>query len=600
MRLRRREQGAVAIFLSLVICFVMVPLAALAVDLGSQRVARRDAQAVADTVALDMARTLGGGTTPTDAMAQARAATISGVAGSAPTVHVYTGYIADGATFLSNQSLGCDGTTTNGYFATPPAGTSPNAVLVAVTGSVPFSFHSGSGGVCRSAIAATSPTACYKLGSWAAAVKLGDTAMPSQLNDIFGFNPNQVSLASYQGLAGASVTLAQLAATAQFGTPTALLTGTTTFSRLLAATVSALNTQNNPANAAAISTLGGFATVGQTTPAFSLFDVVGVDPSDTAALAMKVNVLDLLTSSMLVADQNHAVYIPNLWANVAGTGNTVGSTLAITEGAVRRCGRPNTEQSHATTAQVAGAISFDLINTSSLNLGSGNTVQTGQATGSLDVNVAKADAQLVDPPLIHCSTGSGDPTTFSVNVTGGLASAGLTIHVPVSGSVKLAYLSALGIPLGTITVALNLTVDITATVTSGTTSGRADLSLPPNDTTPVAVGGSPLRLSGVALVPSVSSSGFSATVTAGLLGIINAGATLSAGDASLASTLSAITTKLTSTSDTSSFASKTFVPLTANIDSGVLGPLSKGLGLRVGGADVYGVGADCATPALKG
>lgn len=62
---RRRpddECGAVAVFVALVTCFTLLPLAAFAVDLGMQRVARRDAQAIADMVALDLGRQLDGRT----------------------------------------------------------------------------------------------------------------------------------------------------------------------------------------------------------------------------------------------------------------------------------------------------------------------------------------------------------------------------------------------------------------------------------------------------------------------------------------------------------------------------------------------------------
>jgi Flp pilus assembly protein TadG len=64
--LRRRgrdERGVVAITLALISCFVLIPLAALAVDIGVQRVARTDMQSLADMVALDLARGLDGKTT---------------------------------------------------------------------------------------------------------------------------------------------------------------------------------------------------------------------------------------------------------------------------------------------------------------------------------------------------------------------------------------------------------------------------------------------------------------------------------------------------------------------------------------------------------
>ena len=52
-----------AIMVAIITCFAVIPLAAYAVDIGVQRVARRDIQAVADVVALDLARQLGEGKT---------------------------------------------------------------------------------------------------------------------------------------------------------------------------------------------------------------------------------------------------------------------------------------------------------------------------------------------------------------------------------------------------------------------------------------------------------------------------------------------------------------------------------------------------------
>ena len=60
MRRIRDEHGVVAIVVALITCAVLIPIAAVAVDLGVQRVARRDMQAPADVVALDLSRQLDG------------------------------------------------------------------------------------------------------------------------------------------------------------------------------------------------------------------------------------------------------------------------------------------------------------------------------------------------------------------------------------------------------------------------------------------------------------------------------------------------------------------------------------------------------------
>ena len=59
-RPRADERGAVAIVVAVLMSAVLVTVAAYAVDLGLQRVARTDMQSLADVVSLDLARELDG------------------------------------------------------------------------------------------------------------------------------------------------------------------------------------------------------------------------------------------------------------------------------------------------------------------------------------------------------------------------------------------------------------------------------------------------------------------------------------------------------------------------------------------------------------
>jgi len=61
-RAQRNDRGAVAAAISVLMAFVLLAIAAFAVDIGMQRVARRDMQALADIVALDLAREIDGRT----------------------------------------------------------------------------------------------------------------------------------------------------------------------------------------------------------------------------------------------------------------------------------------------------------------------------------------------------------------------------------------------------------------------------------------------------------------------------------------------------------------------------------------------------------
>jgi uncharacterized membrane protein len=573
MRRRRdREQGAVAILMALVICFVMLPLAGLAVDIGVQRVARRDAQAIADVVALDMARRLGASITPTDAMAAESAGHSARGVGRDAVVHVFTGYIPPGATPVSDQSLGC-GTAGryNSYFTQPDASHAANAVLVTASRAADFALMGGSGSVCRSAIAGNDGTTCFKLGSYAAAVNSAGSSVLGPLNDIFGL---KLTLASYQGLANATVRLADIAADPRIGGTDALLTGNVSVANLVRAMTDVLNKQS-PANTVAISALGTVLSAVTTLPNITMSKVISVAKDDRAALNTQFSVLDLLAGAVLVADGNHAVTIPNLWANVAGTGNTKISDLSVIQKASLACGRPNSNAAQADQAQLKGTVTFDQMNSPSINIGVAN-LKTGVGNGLLNVSLASAHGALVSPPAVQCKSGTlADPDSFTVNVSSSLASVSLVTQLPVTGNVSV---------LGLGVVSLNLVVDVTVSNVKPGNTTPANLRVPPNDTTPVSTG-STIRLNSANASVAIDPAS-----TAKLLGLDVLNNPL------LVPTLNAILGAVTDT-----FVAKTVTPLVANINDLLTGPLATLLGVDVGGADVYAVGRpQCAVPGLKG
>ena len=572
---RRNEEGAVAIALALIICFVVIPLGGLAVDIGMQRVARGDMQTIADLAATDMARVLGTGVTPTAAMAATSAARDQGALGVTPTMAVYLGYIPSNATFVSSQSRGCgSGTPYDSYFQSAiPAGQSANAVVVTATTRVSFVIDAGSGGACRSALArVTASTACFKLGSYAAAVNSGDSTVLDPLNSIFGL---KLTLLSYQNIAGAHVTLGQLAADSHFGTATQLLTGSIRVSDLVQATINVLQAQNPTGNAAAITALNSVLTATTALPTISLLNLLHVSPTDLAALATNFDVLDIIAGAVLLADGNHAISIPNVWSNVAGTGQTSDAQLYVQQGASTGCGAPNdTQHAFADNSQLSGYVAFDQMNSPSINIGVAN-MKTGIGTGRLTVSIASAHGQLVAPPPVVCGAGTtSSPTTFSVQVTSALSSEQLATQMPVSGSVTI---SGLGL------VNLNLIVDVSVATTRPGGSTTVNLSIPPNDVTPVTTGGS------ILLDPTTAATTIDPSSTADIAGV-----PVSLTNSLLVPTLNSIISGVQST-----FVQKTVNPLAANINTMVTAPIAKLLGIEVGGADVYGVQPSC-KPALAG
>lgn len=560
-----------AVALALIVCFVIVPLGGLAVDIGMQRVARIDMQTVADLTATDMARVLGTGVTPTATMAATSAARNQGTMGVTPTMAVYLGYIAPAATFISAQDRGCGGGSPyDSYFQAVPSGASANAVVVTATTHVSFVIDPGNGGACRSALARVNgSTACFALGSYAAEVNSGDSSILDPLNSIFGLN---LSLLSYQNIAGAHVTLAQLAADTHFGTATQLLTGNIRVSDLVTATINVLQAQNPSGNAAAITALNSVLTITGALPTISLANLLHVSPTDTAALATSFDVLDLVAGSVLLADGSHAVSIPNVWAGVAGTGFTSDVQLFIQQGASTACGAPNVAS--ADNSQFSGYVAFDKMNSPSINIGVAN-MKTGVGTGRLTVSIATAHGLLVTPPAIVCGNGTtANPSTFSVQVSSALSSVQLATQLPVSGSVTI---------LGLGVVNLNLVVDVSVSTTRPSGSTTANLSIPPNDTTPVSTGSS------IVLDPTTASITIDPSSSATVLGL----------PISLTNSLLVPTLNLIMSGVQSTFVQKTVNPLAANLNTLVDGPISKLLGIEVGGADVYGIRAIC-KPGLAG
>ncbi|GAC1379908.1 MAG: hypothetical protein NVSMB48_04810 [Marmoricola sp.] len=559
---RGRESGAVAIVLALITCFVIVPLAGLAVDIGTQRVARSDMQTIADLAATDMARVLGGGVTPTAAMATASANRDVGSVGGAPTMQVYVGYISATPTYVSSQSRGCNGSPYDAYFQSPSAGQAANAVVVTATTSVSFMFHGGAGGTCRSALAQVNGTACYSLGSYAAVVNSGNSAVLSPLNSIFGLN---FSLLSYQNIAGAKLTLAQLAADSHIGTASQLMNGSITVTNLVLAMIDVL--QQGSGNTAAVTALNSVLTVVTTLPAITLSHVLNVSPTDTAAMSTQFSALDILAGAVLLADGQHAVDIPNVWAGVAGTGETSDASLYVQQGASVACGKPGSAPT--TNSQLSGYVAFDKMNSPSINIGLAN-LKTGIGTGRLTVAIAQAQGQLDSSPPVVCGSNTvANPTTFSVDVSAALSSEQLLTQLPVSGTVTILGLGA---------VSLNLTVDVSVQTTRPAGTSTANVSIPPNDTTPISTG------SGIALDYTTATTTIDSTAsTATVLGL-----PISLSNPLLVPTLNSIISAVQST-----FVAKTVDPLVTNVNSLVSGPIATLLGIDVGGADVYGIKTSC-------
>ena len=574
MRPRRRDEGGAVAILTAICLVLVVTAAAFAVDLGMQRVVRSDMQALADAVALDAARLLDGRTAgDVRAGSDGRPSLASVVEASwERNKDSALGDVDEPETRLVTLVEDDNGA----YEAAPGEvadGDIPDAVVVTVSGSVGFAFSTGSGGATRSAIGTNQHTACFSLGSFAAAVDGGDAQVVAALNGLLGVD---LTLASYQALANADVTLDQLAATGQAGTVDQLLTGSVTIASVYAATVAALDAEGDDAAVTAMNGLvGAVANLGQP---LVLGNVLAVDPDDDAALGVDIKVLDLVAGTALVANGTNAVAVPSLSAGTATVG-TATSTLAVTQRAQIACGAVG--EATARTSQVSGTLVLPL----TLPNVNGFTATTTGAV--LTVGAGDAEGTLTSPVPACASGTAAAPDTLNVAVTADAATLSAAVPLHLKKTVLVPY------GLGTLSVDVSFDVDIPASVTPlAAGSGTAALSVPPNDDTPESIGNA-VQLSPFSTAGTPTKSNFKVELTGG--GSV---------PGALAGTVSAVVDPLVST--TLGLVNTTVVgqalnPLISSLNTDLLGPLSTLLGVKVSGADVFAVGRPaCESPRIAG
>ncbi|WP_182377121.1 pilus assembly protein TadG-related protein [Nocardioides sp. WS12] len=578
----RDERGSTLLFATVFLAVLMMS-GAFVVDLGMQRVARADVQAVADVIALDLARQLDGRTVAElepvlDALSEKSLSRNAGIIGpDAPGLDYELGTMAAGEFVPMSEGV-------------------PTAVRVVAQAEVPYAFAGitgeNSGTATRSAAAESSSTACFKLGSFVAAIRGGDETVLDPLNDLLGVN---LDLVSYRGLADADVRLSQLTANPTIGSPEALLQGSILYSDLLAVMLDALAKESGGNNTVAITALGKLINSSVTTSVgeISLSNVLHISPTDRAALEVEMSVLDLIGSARL-SDGQYFVGVPNIQGGVPGVGWQYTGAIYLVSAAELACGAPNSPGATADTAQLDGTLGIEFTNLPSISPPGLGTLQTPKGAGFLEIEAGSGTGALVSPPPVHCGVNTvADPSTFSVRVASALASYKLNANVTVSADVKLTDLVGLGLTsvitnlLGNILLlGTKLSLDVEVTLSVGTqlspSTSTVGLSLPPNDVTPVTTGGS-MSLSMATLMPTVTS--------------VKIG-----GKAANLASVTAVTNLIAHELVTAGhgFVEKTLTPLVNNINTMYIGPVSRMIGLRLGGADVFAVEATCGRPRLVG
>lgn len=573
------ERGAVALFVGMLLP-VLLAMTAFVVDIGMQRVTAADLQALSDVVALDLAREIRGGRTEAALAREGDTSNPSSAASKS---------LDRNADLLLGEDLEVEvdwgSYDENGWnTATSP----PSAVEVTASADTDYALTTGEGHVTRTAYAVASNSACYRLGTFVTAIRTGDSTVLGPLNHLLGVN---LTLVSYRALADARVSLAELAATSVIGSPSELLTSTVSYTDLLNAMIEVLSNRPGSSNSVAISALRTIVAVSAPVGSLVLGSVLHVSPTDTAALGIDLNVLDIVGSARL-ANGEHFLEIPNIQAQVPGVGFQFNGSIALISAAQLACGEPNSPESVARNAQLEGGLGITFANLPSLSIPGLATLQTAKATGSFIVNLADGEGRLVSPPEVYCGAGnSSDPHRLSVAVQTQPASFALRTELEVTGEIKVSILEDLGLGgllkglLGILLpnktdVSVKVRLDVGSNHPGG--SSLANLQVPPNDVTPVESGSTPY-LDPRYIVPTITE--------------VKIGGKSAALGAATALT-NAIVNEIVSLEK--GFAQKTLLPLIDNFNEKLIGPVARMVGLRFGGADVYAVGAVCGQPSLWG
>ena len=398
----RDERGAVAVFVGVVLTLLMIS-AAFAVDLGMQRAARADMQAVADAVAVDLARELDGRTATQLGTLQAAAdASRDRNAGTAL-----------GTTPVVTPQLGVVNVATGAF--TPVSGTTvPNAVRVTAATSVDFAFGvAADGEASRSAIAMASPAACLRLGSTLLDLQSGNSAiLNAVLGDILNGSVNLTAV-SYQGLAEAELTLAELAAELGAGTASQLLATSVSLGTFYAAVADVLRDNGSTTHADLVdTTLLGVLGAGVGLGNVVVGQMLALGAGGDSALGAKVDALSLLMTSAFVANGSNAIAVPGLSLDVPGVG-TATSTIQVIEPPKLACGSDVAETSQvrltlSLPASITGVVQATV--TTVLNLGNASGSISSVTCGD---GVATALGVALNPPSVLSLA-----TTLRVNLLG--------------------------------------------------------------------------------------------------------------------------------------------------------------------------------------
>ncbi|MDP3892584.1 pilus assembly protein TadG-related protein [Nocardioides sp.] len=593
---RRDQQGAIAAMVAIMLT-VVIGMAAIAVDLGMQRVVRSDMQALADVVALDAARLLDGRTAAEIRSGNAEHAPLETVvAASVGRNSATLGSVSDWEVVLVATETGPHGDLRpvsvdhDGNPETPPepqevAGTDvPDAVHVRTRGTVDFAFVPGSGAASRSAMATASSGACFSLGSYAASLSPGSAPL---FKDLLGplVGSSTLNLVGYNGLASAHISLLDIITAPSIGVGTVdevLALPSISVGSFYLASAHALRGQGQIAEADVFQAASARAVA---PIQINLGELFGLSTATDAALASRFNALDLLTGAAFLANGDNLVGIPNLQAGLPSVGVT-NTSLSIIERPQRACNEDEAKTAQIRlTSDVKLSLAIPLIKTPLVDLRltdptTGNP--SGDAGLALAVQIAGARATLTS---VDCT-----PDTFAADVWSDLVTLRLGGNVQLRGTVKVTLdLGPLSLPtVVDVPVKFNLGIVSEVSKPADTSPTSVQFVSPPQSYgDPVKAGG------GSAIMPHVTIAMVPGTLETGPVTVLGVPISTSVLDAAVNPVLAGVMPSI------SSSIAPLVNPLIDKVN-GILGPLTAGMGITLAGADFYAYEApECSAPRLR-
>ena len=438
-RWRRGHDERGATFVLTAICMTLLLWGgAMGVDLGFTVTSSRQAQAMADTAALDLARYIN-------------------LADSVNKVN-FPGYIngelanvqsdnnagnvtftATGEYWSTTAPVGWTIPKTGCYKQTPPLAIPCTAVLVTATQNVPRIFVSGTSSVTRTALAAVTPEDGFSVGSYLASLNSQQSGVLNAILSTLGTGAN-LTAANYVGLANTYVTVQQLiTASAGTLTPSNVLTINLPASSWLSFLTTAVNTQQSAANCAATPTpsacvaypaLQSLSFGGSSVTLCQLVTINGQSCGGSnlseAGLSASLDVLQTITTEAELANGTNAINVQSA-LGITGVG---AATLTL-----QVVSPPQLAYGPAGATATSAQVNADL------------KLSGGSLSGTLDIPLTAAQGSAT-LSSITCSETNNSYTSAKINASSTATSAAVTLAGVSLGTLTIGGASSPALPFG--------------------------------------------------------------------------------------------------------------------------------------------------------